>query len=634
MCGIAGIFSYSKQLDNDKIGKIRNGYYETLKNRGPNNQSEYISDKIFFYHTRLSIIDLSVNGNQPMISNNNRFILIFNGEIYNHIDIYNDIKNKYNFKGKSDTEVFLALITLYGVKKAIQISSGMFAFAIYDNFDKKLTIGTDPMGKKPIYWSNINGQVHFCSTLRGVIEGVDQKFKINKKSVNSFINYSYIPSPHTILENVFKIEAGTIIEYDIEGNVTKNKYYDIYEKARYGTENLEQDYETIKERLKYLIYESVSKRMISDVPLGCFLSGGIDSSLIATIMSDISQDKINTFTIGFKDYKYNETEDSKNLASFLKTNHHEYFPTKNDLLDVANDLNNIFDEPFGDLSQFPTAVLCKLVSRKATVALSGDGGDELFGGYNRYLIANTYWKYLNLFPSKLRKYLLYYFKTIGLENLEKYLKVFGFPIFQLSNLNIYKVKRFLLSESLIDFHDKMISNYNEEDKFEFYKLKSSNFGNSINSMLLHDQINYLKDDILTKVDRSSMYSSLEVRNPLLDKKLLEYSWRIPINKKIYGSKGKIILRNMLKEFLPKKIISKQKSGFGIPFREFLTVDLKDWVFKNIEFSKSSSLQQFSYLQLERSWNSYCSNKNSNTLSIWTKLVFYNWIEHYEKKIEW
>lgn len=639
MCGIVGIFSKKKK--NQSITNVINKMAESIHHRGPDDGETWFNENYscILSHRRLSIIDLSKNGLQPMISNSKRFVITYNGEIYNTSDLKKLLKSRnISLKGHSDTEIILELMDCYGVKKILPKLIGMFAFAVFDNIENKIYLCRDRLGKKPLFWSIINEDLIFASELKPFNLLRSFKKMINKNAVGNFLRHGYIPAPHSIYKGVFKLEPGSMLE------ISKNDFYPKISKFWDLTEIVENrlifkkntDKELI-DNLDDLLTDSISKRMLADVPLGAFLSGGIDSSTVCAIMQKISSRKIKTFSIGFHESDYNEAKYAKKIAEHLNTEHHELYLTSNEAQGFIPEIPKYFDEPFADSSQIPTFLISKMAVKKVKVALSGDGGDELFMGYNRYIVANNMNWIFNL-PDLLKKFMVNFINLGSKKSWNILSKIFPNSLVpsQLGD-KLYKFSK-ILKEDDPDFYRFLISSIDNPDDYliegneEKGLVWKNNFdtylSDYVEKLKLLDTLTYLPDDILTKVDRASMAVSLEVRVPLLDHRVVEFAWNLPKHIQIRKTKTKWILREVLKKYVPENYFNRPKMGFGVPIDSWLRKDLKNWasyLLSDEVFNKYGLLKKH---DIQLMWRQHQKNEKNWQYPIWNVLMLHSWAEEY------
>ena len=649
MCGILGQINY---LNNNNINVFENinKITKTLKHRGPDDQGIWLnsSKNVCFGHTRLSILDLSKNGNQPMISNNSRYVISYNGEIYNHLSLRKKIKEEFQeniiWKSTCDTETLLNSIERYGINKTLQLCKGMFAFAIWDNKLKKLSLVRDRMGEKPLYYGWIDNSFFFSSELGPFKLLNKSQNTLNNIAINSYFNFSYIPAPNTIYKDIFKLEPGKILTISLENMKQKKfhleRYWDLKNiviTSKKHSKNKDFNQNLLDEKLN----DVIETQLISDVPLGVFLSGGIDSSLIAAIASKKIKN-LKTFTVGFEENNFSEIKSARNIAKYLNTDHNEIMLDSNELQNSVDKINDIYQEPFADSSQIPTYLICKNASSQIKVALTGDGGDEIFGGYNRYIFGPSIWNNSKFIPKNFKKKLAFLLSKIPNKNLYYILKFF----INLKNKDTSQIKShiqkiiegFYFSNNLdeflfsmkINFKDKgrLFKNYlNEYDTNKLLDIYSKNKSllNSVENIMLEDTLSYLPEDILTKVDRASMYCSLETRCPYLDKDLIELSWKYDLDLKIKKNKGKILLRNILNKYIPNSITEKPKQGFALPINFMLKTSLKKWAKELIYDGKQKYSNILNFNEVERLWRSHLNNNCDHSTKLWSILIFISWI---------
>ena len=659
MCGILGCF-HDKSLD-FPLDAFRNSL-EKISHRGPDNISavEYVSEDLVFKfgHTRLSILDLNQTGNQPMISRDGRYVLIFNGEIYNHQKLRKELSAKYEIEwsGSSDSETLLMLLQKEQPKIALKRLEGMFAFSFFDRSKNTLLLARDHSGEKPLYVSSSSSSLSFSSDLNPLKTIPKFNNTLNKSAIKSFMESNYIPSPLSIYHSSFKIPAASLMILDFnefelrEFNSfqdlisAKGVEYDLWWKLDDLLDSKEHHInlsdEEIKKETHRLLSKSVTSQLISDVPLGAFLSGGIDSSLIVSLMQE-SGVKTKTFTVGFNFTEFDESVYAKEVADHLGTDHTSYICDQNDVFNLLPNLSTAFSEPFADSSQLPTMLVSKMAREKVTVALSGDGGDELFGGYNRYLLANKYWKYLDKVPLSVRSNL---FKSIDylpntlMETLIRYSPLSK----NLSGDKKQRVKKILSKIKSIStkesFYKSLVTEWSKDLNLLNFELNNEEplnldylFGKKANitfeeAMMHRDFQTYLPDDILCKVDRSSMFSSLETRSPFLNRELVEFAYKQPLDVKIRNGETKWVLRELLKEYIPQNLFDRPKQGFGIPVSDWMRGELKDWVNDNLSSEISDSHGFFNQDVIEIVKNEHFSNKFNHEHKLWSLVQFNQWYQ--------
>ena len=639
MCGIAGFIKSKKE--NGLNQKTLMMMLKKLDHRGPDFKDYWIERNVFLGHTRLSIIDVSEKGNQPMVSHSGRFVIIFNGEIYNFKNLKLKLENQkknINWNGNSDTEVFLECIEFWGLTNTLKLARGMFAFSIWDKKTKLLTLARDSIGEKPIYYGSFTNIFVFSSELKAIKSGFKKYLTHSKNEMNMMLRFGYVPSPKTIYKNVFKLLPGHAISINEETKIVKQiKWFDLQEeinKSRQKTINYNEN------KLHNVLRSAVKEQMNSDVPLGCLLSGGVDSSLITALMQEQSINKINTFTIGFTEDLYDEAKYAKEISRKLNTNHHELYVDSKTALDIIPKLPIIYDEPFGDSSQIPTILVSQLAGSYVKVCLSGDGGDELFGGYNRHIWSETIFNLLNdsIILQKLIKNI---FLRLSPNNWNKFYKVLSFLLPNALKVNnfgekLYKILEVANFNSKEDLYIKLISQIRSDlpinhqyDEVEFFKNKI-NWNNEfsyLENLMLSDTLNYLPDDILVKVDRASMSCSLETRAPFLDLRVVKEAWQIPIEKKINKKSGKLPLKNILNKYLPQELIKRPKQGFALPIDTWLRTSLREWAENLLDDKKLEENLYFDPKAVKEIWKDHLIERRNWQYPIWNILMLQSWIEN-------
>tara|TARA_B100001057_G_scaffold157201_1_gene157751 strand:- start:198 stop:2111 length:1914 start_codon:yes stop_codon:yes gene_type:complete len=633
MCGISGIIkNHITEKDIDNVIKMN----QILSHRGPDSKNIETHKNFVFGHTRLAIIDLSEKGVQPMKSKDERYIIVYNGEIYNHNKLKEKLilENNFYCLGHSDTEIFLNCLQVWGLKKTLSLIYGMFAFALYDYKRNKFYLVRDKIGEKPLYYTKQNDEIIFSSELQPICNLNGFSKKLNSSQLNNYFKYNYIPSPYTIFENVYKLNPGSLIE--IDGNNLKfkhEKYFDI--KKTLNDENKKLKYNEILNLSDNLIDLVINEQSISDVKLGSFLSGGIDSSLVTAYLQKNSIKKVSTFNVSYNDINYDESKYAKEISNILGTDHYTLDVDDKIIENNIHNLPNIYGEPFADSSQILTFLVSKLAKTKVKVCLSGDGGDEIFGGYNRHKFIKKYLPILNKVSIKNKKRLKFIFNKIPISFLQKVDKFENKKFVNFSN-KFDKFIRNLDYENLEDFYKSITSNINsnsilnkeiEVNNFLFKENEIFSFDNvsNLKKALIIDQSNYLSDDIFTKVDRSSMTNSLEVRCPLADIRLAENLNSINDEYKI-SSNTKVILRQLLKKFLPIKLIDRPKMGFGFPLNKLIKKNLKDLTFQYLSINKLKNSGIFNEKKILNLVEDHMKNYQDNSQLIWSIIIFQIWYE--------
>lgn len=642
MCGIVGVLS-SKNNDLESIAREMT---QTLHHRGPDDQGVWLDKKadIALGHARLSILDLTSAGHQPMISASERFVIAFNGEIYNHLHLRKEIEQLkfYSWKGHSDTETLLAGFELWGFEATLKKAVGMFAIALWDAKDRSLYLARDRMGEKPLYYGFQNNVFMFASELKALKAHPAFESNINRDAISLQMRHSYIPEPHSIYEGINKLIPGHFLKLSADTNeVSTTAYWTLNETVKEGNDNpyIGNSAEAIL-NIEKVLKEAVQSQMLSDVPLGAFLSGGIDSSLVTALMQSQSNTPIKTFTIGFHEDGYNEAEFAKTVARHLKTDHTELYVTDKEALDVVPLLPSLYDEPFSDSSQIPTFLVSQMTKQYVTVALSGDGADELFGGYNRYFWADKIWKKIGFLPHSVRSNIAHLLTLPSPDTLnDQFFSISHYlpRRYRYKNFGdkLHKLAEILALSSKEETYLSLISHWKSpqeivisanEPSAVLNKLIEKKELNFISQMMYADAVSYLPGDILTKVDRASMGVSLETRAPFLDHRVVEAAWKLPLSMKIQENQGKWVLRQILYKYVPKEMIERPKMGFGAPIDSWLRGPLKEWA---EELLNEDRLKREGFLNpapIRQQWEEHLSKKRNWQYHLWNVLMFQAWLE--------
>ena len=592
MCGFAGFLGL-----NTNRKHILLSMQNVLLHRGPDDEGIWMdhSAGIGLSHRRLSVIDLSHAGKQPMHSPSGRYCIAFNGEIYNHLELRQELEG-VDWRGHSDTETLLAGFDLFGVHEMLKRSIGMFGFAVWDKKNRELILARDRIGEKPVYYgwqgSGANAAFIFGSELGALRKHPSFENEISRGALSLYLRHNCVPSPYSIYKGISKLSPGCILTVSLK-NKTPNvvNYWSAISVFESGVENQRtSDSKELVYELEDLLKKVIRGQMISDVPLGAFLSGGIDSSTVVSFMQAQSSNPIKTFTVGFEEKGYNEAVHAKAVATHLGTDHTELYVSPEESLAIIPKLPLIYDEPFSDSSQIPTYLISQLARRHVTVSLSGDGGDELFCGYNRYLFTEKVWSWISVLPLALRKLASSVINSLPIKLWDFGLSKVGLFLprsLRQSNYGdkLLKGAAVIDARSADDLYLKMVSHCNVPslevlgDSAELGTLLSSNVPkldslNRVQKMMALDLMTYLPDDILTKVDRAAMAVSLETRVPFLDHRVAEFAWKLPMSMKIRNGQSKWILREVLHKYVPKELIERPKMGFGVPLGSWLRGNLR------------------------------------------------------------
>lgn len=625
MCGIAGFCNFhgSVKMQEENLEKMK----QRMLHRGPDAGGSYISEdgKVALGHRRLSIVDLSEAGLQPMKSHSGRYVMVYNGEIYNYKKLSQKLLNEKKverFRGTSDSEVILEAFEAYGVEEAIAQCKGMFAIALYDTKEQKLYLLRDRIGEKPLYYGFMGDTFVFASDVACIATLDGFKNPVNKDVLGIYFTHGYIPAPYSIYENIYKLEPGCILE--IKSPFKKygiSTYWSIKEVAQHGQEHLFRGtYEEAVDELERLLKASIQDQMMADVPVGAFLSAGIDSSTVVALMQSLHPDKVKTFTIGMEDEKYNEAVYAKEIAAYLGTEHTELYITEEDARSVIPKIPFIFGEPFADSSQIPTYLVSRMTREHVTVSLSGDGGDELFCGYNSYMSVDRLWNKIRQVPYGIRKLAGELVLHSPLANKETY-RVKGTLLGARGASDLYRLS--MEREPII----RKIALSKKELPYKYTEYDPEFLRETNHNIMLMDMLMYHPDDILVKVDRTAMAVSLETRVPMLDKDVVEFAWTLPVEFERQNGVGKRILRDVLYRYVPKEMMERPKKGFSIPIQKWLKEkELREWAENLID---RKTLCQQGILNPDVVWKMWTDfiEKDEWRIQIWYVLIFQEWMSY-------
>ena len=623
MCGIAGFCDFSKKSNRQTVIKMT----DVLHHRGPDDSgySFYENDfaSVGLGHRRLSILDLSKHGHQPMVFES--LEIVYNGEVYNFKEIREELlKFDYTFESDSDTEVILKAYHKWGIK-AVDKFNGMFAIAIYDNVSQKITFIRDRAGVKPFYYYSNDGLFLFSSELKSFHENKAFKKEINLDSLALFLQLGYIPEPHSIFEYTYKLKAGYYLEVDMKTQkIDEIKYWDVIDFYNMPMLDISEN-EAILETEK-ILKSAFEYRMVSDVPVGVFLSGGYDSSVVTALLQSERTQKLKTFTIGFYEEKFNEAHHAKKVADHLGTEHTEYYCTQKEAIDIFPSICEIYDEPFGDTSAVPTILVSKIAREDVTVSLSADGADEIFGGYIKYV--STIEK-----QSKIMSKI----KMLGAKNINNIARYIQHSGIKKSNSLENMVSKFLYEDSLelqkiVPYFTTPVSNEKLIKNYRYKRVKTNfddiddftSYVDGINKMLAIDYKTYMSDNILHKVDRATMSVGLEGREPFLDQRIVEFVSRLPSDMKIKNGDKKWLLKEITHKYLPKEMMDRPKMGFGVPVDQWLKNELKDYVEEYISDKYDTALDG---KELEKIKKLFFLGR-VNSFTIWHILIFQMWYKRW------
>jgi asparagine synthase (glutamine-hydrolysing) len=642
MCGIAGYVDF-KSAGEAALRRRAQAMAERLRHRGPDAGASWADPEAGFAtgHRRLSIVDLSPAGAQPMVSQSGRFVISYNGEVYNAAELRPELEAKgYGFRGHSDTEVILEGCAEWGVEATVRRLIGMFAFALWDRQSRRLWLVRDRLGIKPLYWGQFGDLLLFASELKALRAHPGWPVEINRDALVAFMRFNYIPAPHSIYRNIHKLAPGAILAFDGRGEPRIERYWTLDNTIRRARRSpFTGDDAEAEEALADLLGDAVERRMIADVPLGAFLSGGIDSSTVVALMQSRSARPVRTFSIGFEEEEYNEARYAKAVAQHLGTDHTELYVTHEEARDVIPRLTEMYDEPFADSSQIPTYLISALTRRCVTVALSGDGGDELFCGYNRYFHALSIRPYISTFPLWMRRAGSIAIRAVppGIWDRAQRLvpPALRFPQF---GDKLHKLATVMLQDE-DQTYLRLQSQFHEPEAIvlggaEPPTLLGSQHAREfmpdyVERMQYLDTLTYLPDDILTKVDRASMAVSLEARVPIIDHRVVELAWRFPLRMRFRDGTSKWILRRVLRRFVPDKLIDRPKMGFGVPIDHWLRGPLRDWA-EELLSPSALTANGFSPEIIRSRWASHLEGHENWQYVLWTIITAQAWLSDYAR----
>ncbi|MFZ3013994.1 MAG: asparagine synthase (glutamine-hydrolyzing) [Nitrospira sp.] len=640
MCGIAGILN-SGTAD---PARLVSDMIETMRYRGPDDSGTWAeaSAGLGLSHARLSILDVSSEGHQPMVSAGGRYVITFNGEIYNHLELRGQLVG-LSWRGHSDTETLLAAFETWGVEKTLQATAGMFALALWDRVERRLILARDRIGEKPLYYGWSNGTFLFASELKALEAYPDWRGEIDRGALALFMRYAYVPLPYSIYTGIRKLLPGTYVT--IASTCAPGYWPEptpYWSAAAVARQTRRSDWtdSMAEDELNRLLSSAIKRQMIADVPLGAFLSGGIDSSTVVALMQAHSSRPVKTFTLGFGEDDYNEAPGAKAVAEYLGTDHTEFYVSPADALAVIPLLPSIYDEPFGDSSAIPTHLVSRLAKQQVTVALSGDGGDELFGGYNRYSWGSSIWRRIERVPVSMRAMGAYALTVLSPEQWDRTGRILkmGLPAsLHLSTFGekVHKLAAVLDSNSQTELYRQLVSlqrepvslviGSHEEPIWADDQARQMAKQDFSEQMMFHDLVGYLTDDILPKLDRAAMAISLETRMPLLDHRVVEFAWSLPLSMKIRTkSQGKWLLRQVLYRYVPKHLVERPKMGFGIPLDSWLRGSLRDWAEALLDESRLRHEGYFDPAPIRKKWQEHLSGRRNWQYWLWNVLMFQAW----------
>jgi asparagine synthase (glutamine-hydrolysing) len=631
MCGITGFFRPAG-LSGDAALAVLNGMSAILSHRGPDDSGTWVDADagIALGHRRLSVLDLSPAGHQPMLSASGRYVIIFNGEIYNHADMRGEmepLQSTPQWRGHSDTEILLAAFEQWGIDASLKKTIGMFAFALWDREERRLTLARDRLGEKPLYYGWQGDVLLFGSELKALRAHPVFRNSIDRGVLAEYFRHGYIAAPQSIYQGIFKLLPGSYVQFSGPGQCgvapRPRAYWSLREAAEAGlAEPFTGGEQDAVEQLDDELRRAVSQQCVADVPLGAFLSGGIDSSTIVALMQAEASRPVKTFTIGFHESEYNEADQARLVAQRLGTEHTELFVSPREAMDVIPRLASIYDEPFGDSSAIPTFLVSQLARRHVTVALSGDGGDELFGGYSRYLRTSDIWSVLHRVPHIARRA-----ASLGVSAFSRRSRTSS------TRDKTVRLAQYLAAKDAASLYRAQMAQ--RPEAYEFVVGHDARPGELVpdaaflrsdiySTMMYMDAATYLPDDILVKVDRASMSVALEARVPMLDHRVVEFAWRLPLSLKVRGRTGKWLLKQVLNRYLPDSLPVRPKMGFGVPVGRWVREPLRDWA-ESLLGEERLRREGFLDPRLARDqWALHLAGDSSGD-QIWHMLAFQAWL---------
>jgi len=641
MCGIAGVLT-SARVSQDQLERDAKAMGDSIAHRGPDDYGVWSDAEcgIALSHRRLSIVDLSPAGHQPMVSADGRYVIIFNGEIYNFQDLRPAVEARgIKLRGHSDTEVMLESFALFGIEATVPKLIGMFTIAVWDRRERTLTLIRDRLGIKPVYWAKFGGLFLFGSELKALRAHAGWSPQLNRGAIAAYLRHNYIPAPHSIYQGVYKLEPGSILTLPWGGEPKINRFWDARAVARAGLANpLDTSDDEMVDQLEALLKDAVRRRMVADVPLGAFLSGGVDSSTVVALMQESNASPVRTYSIGFDIAGYDESKHAAAVARHLHTEHTELTVTAKEAIDVIPKLPEYYDEPFADSSQIPTYLVSAMTRRHVTVALSGDGGDELFGGYTRYTFAQRHWGNLSMLPMPLRRAAAAAMRAIPAELCSNLFDRLPTPLrVRQAGDKMHKLASILALPDADAFYRRLVTHWEptalmpdvpEPKGVLWDESAKKDFGGLLERMQFFDIATYLPDDILTKVDRASMAVALEARVPLIDHRVVEFSWRIPRDKLIRSGVSKWPLRQILYKHVPAELIERPKMGFGIPLGEWLRGPLRDWAEALLSEQRLREAGLLDVARVRNAWTQHLSGNFNWQYPLWDVLMLEAWRERW------
>ena len=638
MCGIAGLVDLNRNLDGNELALQSKRMADALYHRGPDTGGQWTDapNGLALSFRRLAIIDLSPSGRQPMVSRDQRYAIVYNGEVYNFQDLRSELVGQgVSFRGTSDTEVILEAFGRWGIEGTVKRLIGMFAIALWDRDERRLWLIRDRLGIKPLYFGTVGDQFLFGSELKALRAAEGWQPEIDRDAVAAYLRFNYIPAPRSIYKNIFKLPPGSLLSITPGGDPDVRRYWTMADVVQ--QERIEASDDQVVNAAETLMRDAVRRRMVADVPLGALLSGGVDSTTVAALMQAESDTPIRTFTIGFEDATYDEAGDARAVASHIGSEHTELYLSANRARDLIPQLPDWYDEPFGDSSALPTRLVSQLARKDVTVALSGDGGDEVFFGYNRYIAAEEAWQRMSQMSGWRRQLYATAAESLSIAAWDRLAKVF--PAERRPRMlgdKMHKLASVFRQPDQNAIYLRLVSQW--DDPASFMVEGSETTGEAWRTadqlpdfaerMAFLDTMTYLPDDILTKVDRASMSTSLEVRVPLLDHRLIEFAWTLPKRMRIRGSMTKWLLREVCYRHVPREIIDRPKMGFAIPLDKWLRGPLHEWADSLLDEKRILEDGLFEPIAVRNAWEGFLDGRGNNQHGIWGLLQAQAWLERW------
>ncbi len=636
MCGITGFWRLGNQSE-VALKATAQRMADALRLRGPDDAGTWgdADAGVAFGHRRLAILDLSPAGHQPMVSGCGRYVIAFNGEIYNHLEIREELRD-IAWRGHSDTETLLAGIAAWGLEATLRRCVGMFAIALWDSQERTLQLARDRFGEKPLYYGWL-GQgservFAFASELKALKAYPGFANPVSREALGQYLRFMYVPAPLSIYEGIYKLEPGCLLTLaGLSSGVQVKRWWALADVVQAGLNDPLRDEAEALQLLEERLAAAVRLQSLADVPLGAFLSGGVDSSAIVALMQQQATRPVKTFTVGFAEAGFDEAPYARAVAQHLGTEHHELLVTAPEARELISALPQMYDEPFADSSQIPTHLVCKAARQQVTVALSGDAGDELFGGYNRYFWGPRIWNRLAWMPFALRRSLGQAIRALPTSGWESLSGLAG--VSRLGEKAHKLATRLITVRDMDELYWSLVSEWTDTERLVLgldappkLAIQVPKGLDPVERMMYRDTLTYLPDDILCKVDRAAMACSLETRVPFLDHRVAELAWRLPMNMKIRGNTGKWALRQLLYKYVPRELIERPKAGFAVPIGQWLRGPLRDWAEALLDENRLRREGYLNPLPIRAAWQQHLSGRYDNTPRLWSVLMFQAWLE--------